>query len=477
MKNDFTLIFSDRVSFVAIEMLCESLIENKYPWGKINNAFIFIEGKRKLEAYYDKIDLLRMGPSWCSYFLKKKNVLSLFKAYDKIYKEGKKEARVIKAKNFDKTSNAQLIFYFKKFINTYKKVLTFYMAGNQGGEKDVEFLIKDKLSKHYKDKEIEDIFKLITEPTIPSRVFLEEKELLKLSKKKNISNRDFLNYVLEFPSCFINIYEEVEIFDFLREKIKNTDFKEVEREHKKIESRRKDIKKKQQAVFAKTKDDDIKFFAEFIQRMGVYRLEQKEIYAGLEFAYLSLLKNISQKINLGVEDMLNLYTSKEIIDFLNRGKKVNSEKIKKRKKIVACLVKSEKLQVLEGEKVFAFMEKNIKKPEDIKVLKGLSANKGIYSGEAYVMPDVTISELKHHFDKFKKGQILIADITQPNMMLLIKKASAIVTNQGGIACHSAIISREFNIPCVIGTKVATKVIKTGDKIEVNGNNGTVTILK
>jgi pyruvate, water dikinase len=58
----------------------------------------------------------------------------------------------------------------------------------------------------------------------------------------------------------------------------------------------------------------------------------------------------------------------------------------------------------------------------------------------------------------------------------MKKAAAIVTDVGGITCHAAIISRELKIPCVIGTKVATKVIKDGDIVEVDATKGTVKII-
>ncbi len=59
----------------------------------------------------------------------------------------------------------------------------------------------------------------------------------------------------------------------------------------------------------------------------------------------------------------------------------------------------------------------------------------------------------------------------------IKKAAAIVTNEGGITCHAAIVSRELGIPCIIGTKIATEVLKDGDMVEVNANHGVVTVIK
>ena len=59
----------------------------------------------------------------------------------------------------------------------------------------------------------------------------------------------------------------------------------------------------------------------------------------------------------------------------------------------------------------------------------------------------------------------------------MKRASAIVTDEGGITCHAAIIARELKVPCVIGTKIATQVLNDGDLVEVNANQGIVKILK
>jgi len=61
-------------------------------------------------------------------------------------------------------------------------------------------------------------------------------------------------------------------------------------------------------------------------------------------------------------------------------------------------------------------------------------------------------------------------------MPAIQKCSAIVTDEGGIMCHAAIVARELKKPCIIGTKVATKVIKDGDMLEVDADKGIVRIL-
>lgn len=68
-------------------------------------------------------------------------------------------------------------------------------------------------------------------------------------------------------------------------------------------------------------------------------------------------------------------------------------------------------------------------------------------------------------------------MTSPWYLPAMKKATAIVTDEGGITCHAAIVSRELKKPCIIGTKIATKVLKDGDLVEVDANKGIVRIIK
>jgi phosphohistidine swiveling domain-containing protein len=79
--------------------------------------------------------------------------------------------------------------------------------------------------------------------------------------------------------------------------------------------------------------------------------------------------------------------------------------------------------------------------------------------------------------KMNKGDILVSIATNPDIVPAMKKAAAIITEQGGITSHAAIVSREFNTPCIIGTKIATKVLHDGDLVEVDANKGIVKIIK
>lgn len=81
------------------------------------------------------------------------------------------------------------------------------------------------------------------------------------------------------------------------------------------------------------------------------------------------------------------------------------------------------------------------------------------------------------FRKMKKGEILVTDETDATFLPVMKLAKAIITDEGGVLCHAAIAARELKKPCVVGTKIATHVLKDGDLIEVDADKGFIKILK
>lgn len=102
------------------------------------------------------------------------------------------------------------------------------------------------------------------------------------------------------------------------------------------------------------------------------------------------------------------------------------------------------------------------------VLQGHVAQSGSVRGSVRVITSLSSKNVP-----FKTGEILVTGMTRPEYIHLMKKAAAIVTDEGGITSHAAIVSRELGIPCIIGTKIATKVFKDGDMVEVDANKGTV----
>ena len=100
-------------------------------------------------------------------------------------------------------------------------------------------------------------------------------------------------------------------------------------------------------------------------------------------------------------------------------------------------------------------------------LKGIAGSPGQVQGTARVIRSL------NEVNKFNPGDILVTEATNPSWTPIIHAASAVVTDLGGALSHAAIVCREYGIPAVVGTRKATKMIKNGDKIVVDGNEGVV----
>lgn len=121
--------------------------------------------------------------------------------------------------------------------------------------------------------------------------------------------------------------------------------------------------------------------------------------------------------------------------------------------------------------LWGFPEKFHRKPsETAGEITGLAASPGVIEGIARVVSTTD------QFDEVRKGDILVCQMTNPAWVVLFTKISGLVTDAGGTVSHPAVLSREFGIPAVIGTSVATQQIKTGDRLRVNGSTGVVEIL-
>jgi len=122
------------------------------------------------------------------------------------------------------------------------------------------------------------------------------------------------------------------------------------------------------------------------------------------------------------------------------------------------------------ETVHSQEDKNVLENYELKTkgeiaIRGKSVGSRIGKGTARVIKEV------HNIHDFKKGEVLVTDMTDPDWEPIMKIASAIVTNRGGRTCHAAIISRELGIPCVVGTNNSTETVNTGQEVTVDCSQG------
>ncbi len=161
------------------------------------------------------------------------------------------------------------------------------------------------------------------------------------------------------------------------------------------------------------------------------------------------------------------YQAKEIKDLFARRIKVNKSIINSREVAHGYLIHNDKVRLITGSELDKKNKKYNSVKGSVKEIKGSIACSGLVRGVAKV-----IMSSKDQ-NKLKTGEILVTSMTTPDFLPSMRRAAAFVTDEGGITCHAAIVAREMQKPCVIGTKNSTQIFKDGDLIEVDANRGII----
>ncbi len=184
------------------------------------------------------------------------------------------------------------------------------------------------------------------------------------------------------------------------------------------------------------------------------------------------LKNILiELVKRSKQPILEFATVDEISLFF-KSKKIDIEEITRRKNGYSSHFVDGKTQIVTGQKAEKLQRLVKEDFSGIQEIIGRIANKGKATGIVRTISFVA-KDYNEQVASFKQGEILVTGMTRPQIVHLCKMASAIITDEGGITSHAAVVSREFGIPCIIATHNATKVLRTGDLVEVDAEQGVV----
>ena len=199
-----------------------------------------------------------------------------------------------------------------------------------------------------------------------------------------------------------------------------------------------------------------KIYRRFAQIFAVYRMQP-------------ILKEIARRCQLSLMQV-RFMTTPEIEAALLR-KELNSQELNRRVKLCVYYADAYGHKIMTGieaTRIAEMLEK--RSTADVSEFKGQTGCIGKAKGI------VKIIIRPEDMSKMNEGDILVSIATDPDIVPAMKKAAAFVTEQGGVTSHAAIVAREMNKPCVIGTKIATRVLKDGDMVEVDATKGIVKIL-
>ncbi len=200
-----------------------------------------------------------------------------------------------------------------------------------------------------------------------------------------------------------------------------------------------------------------------------------------ENSYLyTLINKLAQKFNLPLKD-IEWYTEKEVLALFD-DKIVDNEQLSARRKAY-WYHKTEKGQTMktgqEAENLVIAFDKQDQTV--VSIIKGKTAHstgKNVRAKVRVISRDYgNLKAMHQKMNDMQKGEILVTETTDPEMMPALRKASAVITDIGGMLSHSAITARELNIACIVETGGASKILKDGDEIEVNTDTGVIKIVK
>ncbi len=279
---------------------------------------------------------------------------------------------------------------------------------------------------------------------------------IKLHEKKY----NWINFGFEGPLLDLEYF-----VSSIKDWVKNDPHQELVKIKKKAET----LEKKQNNLLKQLKvDEKHKWMFWVVRQFGFQKAYRKDIEYYSYYAYEFLLKEFGRRFGLTVKQGHYLHKD-EIVEILIGRKEVDINEVNERIKRCFYINVKGNIRLVTGKAAKEF-NKNIKAhkvPKGLKKLQGQCACKGQAKGI------VKVINSKEDYAKFKAGDILVSYATNPNMVPLMKKSAAVVTDEGGVTCHAAIVSRELSIPCVIGTRFATKILKDGQKVQIDATKGIV----
>jgi phosphoenolpyruvate synthase/pyruvate phosphate dikinase len=391
-----------------------------------------------------------------------KQVFELYKQHNKLTANLYKYSRVPQA--LDRGTNVftnYLLDYLKEkdpknFLVIFHSLATPEMATEMS---KADFELNNLIIKIRKNKKYKEIFK-----KFPSKEFLFFDRKISQTISDYIKHWGHLSYH-GYGSRKLPTIQD--IITRIKEDV-------MEKKHIDIKQRwKKSILKahKQKNQYIKKFNIDklhLRLFEEYASA-GVIKMYRRSAQI-LNFVILDeILEYVSKKFNCP-EYILRFMTHEEFASILKTKKlPKNLNNIKKRAGKSMYIFKKDKLKIITDknkiQKIFSSINPPIKKKQK---LEGITATLGNVTGNARI--------IFRPSDTFNKGDILVSESTDPDLLPIMKKAKAILTEQGGATSHACILARELNIPCIVGVEGLLDQVKNGDSLEINGNEGTVKIV-
>lgn len=313
----------------------------------------------------------------------------------------------------------------------------------------------------------------LSTPLQPNDVLQERINLLRLASRRTMMGRlDFNQQLLRHAAA----YRHIPMFDIDHRPYSVDHFR---RELRRVRDPRRELRQieglftQHQKEFARQltrlhPNRRMRKVLLFLKRNVFLRDHRDMIRQKLNLELRKYYREVGRRLDLTTTQVAAM-TNSEIQHFLRSGQRFPKRVARQRERAFLLIQRGDQLQIFSGAEAISRAKQELgdRLVSDQQTVSGQIASLGRARGV------VRIVYTNRDLPKVKKGDILVTTMTRQDFVPAMRRAAAIVTDEGGVTSHAAIISRELKIPCVVGTKVATQVFKDGDRVEVDATRGIV----
>jgi phosphoenolpyruvate synthase/pyruvate phosphate dikinase len=442
-------------------------------------------------SYYDgeKITTYKLKSQLLEYNIQGEIYLDqkYFESYKKKYEEEKSNwwswIRGVEKYDYTTRSDDETLSDYLKFIEYQRDAIAYFDKTRPEHTFAVEQRLERLIHQLHGDS-WPTILGDLTTPVNLDDIQYEYVDWLILADKKQITDYDLLLHTSKYPWLVFGEFDDTKVLSFLSERLLNEDTKnnsakiEVDR----LTREKKHLQKQQAKLFKTFKENaqEVQYLAEFLQYQAIERMNIKSFWIGSYYIVRSMWARISRDFDISIVDLMSFVTPQDVSDLYVGDQYDEIIKCVDDRKISHAILVSKDgtVEMVGSQRAKIEYESRIKKIEHRgDTIHGKAAMLGHSVGKVRKVVIGNLDMLKESIRDFKDGEILVTTMTQPNMMVLAKRAKAIITAEGGITSHAAIISRELKVPCIVGCHHVMEILKDGDLVDVDADHGVVRILE
>lgn len=438
---------------------------------------VFICDDSILEGYASDLEMERAARAGLSLFSDSRRIEELKNSFDKNYLYHIKLLN--KIDKLDKLGNDQLTEILENFCTSARNNIKIYFSTEPHFLATVEEKLREFISQKCQDKTKANQYLInLTTPfradNFPNKEKIAWNDLVKnLRMSKFNTRKGIANHFKKFR--FLFYHKKTDYLQKRFEEMSSWSNDKLDQFKKEIVAADKIIEQnRKNTIQILNPPSEILILCRSIRDTAALRLNLR-LFMSNGTAGDNVLCQIAKRKYLGLNQIENCTVAE--VRNLMKNNKIDLSKINERNNGYVAVRKKGKWNFYIGKEANEIAKRT--KPtidRNVTHIKGNTASMGNVRGPVRIIKNIS-ENLDKRLQEMKAGEILVTEMTRPRLMDVCKKAAAIITDEGGINCHAAIISRELNIPCIIGTKVATQLLNNGDIVEINGDNGSVEIIE